>query len=325
MLTGSGSQRGIVLIMVMWILTIMIVIAFAFASMARTEVFSTLAFKESVENKFIAEGGIARGIVELVYRDKHRSDALTEEIAESWKIDGTPHEVEVGKGLCRIRLVSESGKVDINAVSEIVLRNLITNLGIKGRDGEEPDAIVDAILDWKDGDDLVRLNGAEDAYYQSLPAPYAPKNANLESVEELLLVKGVSPAVLYGNGEKKGLFDFVTVYSGSGQINANAAPREVLMAVPGMTEDVADSIISFRETREIKTPQDLSEVLGGLASTMQAYLSYDAGTAFTIQAEGISPGKKAGHAIRAIVKNENNKYKYIYYKNPEEIRQWKEQ
>ncbi|HVA47155.1 MAG TPA: hypothetical protein VNH11_12375 [Pirellulales bacterium] len=56
--------------------------------------------------------------------------------------------------------------------------------------------IADAILDWLDPDDVPRTYGAERDYYSSYN--YAPKNGPFESVEELLLVKGVTPQLLYG-------------------------------------------------------------------------------------------------------------------------------
>ena len=75
------------------------------------------------------------------------------------------------------------------------------------------DIIVDSILDWIDTDDLHRLNGAESDYYQSLPNPYKAKNGRLDTLEELLLIKGMSPDILFGTKEQKGLIHFVTIYS----------------------------------------------------------------------------------------------------------------
>jgi general secretion pathway protein K len=75
-------------------------------------------------------------------------------------------------------------------------------------DDKEKDIIVDSILDWRDNDDLRRLHGAEDEYYQSLPDPYRAKNDDFESVEELLLVKGITPEIFHG-----GLKNIVTVYT----------------------------------------------------------------------------------------------------------------
>ena len=70
------------------------------------------------------------------------------------------------------------------------------------------DEAADSILDWIDEDDEAREFGAEVEYYSTLPMPYAPKNAPLETVEELLLVKGVYPALLFGSdSNRNGVLD----------------------------------------------------------------------------------------------------------------------
>ncbi len=60
------------------------------------------------------------------------------------------------------------------------------------------DEIADAILDWLDEDDDTRTFGAEADYYQSLATPYAPANGPMANLDELLMVRGVTPQLLYG-------------------------------------------------------------------------------------------------------------------------------
>jgi len=68
--------------------------------------------------------------------------------------------------------------------------------------------IADAILDWLDEDEEPRLYGAESETYTSLPTPYSPTNGPLLSVEELLLVRGVTPALLFGaDANRNGVLD----------------------------------------------------------------------------------------------------------------------
>ena len=68
--------------------------------------------------------------------------------------------------------------------------------------------IADAILDWIDEDDVVREYGAEASYYSGLDPPYSPKNGPLETIEELLLVRGVTPDLLFGRDiNRNGLID----------------------------------------------------------------------------------------------------------------------
>jgi DNA uptake protein ComE-like DNA-binding protein len=60
------------------------------------------------------------------------------------------------------------------------------------------ETIADAILDWIDSDDEPRMLGAERDYYSTLTTPYAPRNGPIGSIEELLLVRDVTPALLFG-------------------------------------------------------------------------------------------------------------------------------
>ncbi|MFO0753447.1 MAG: type II secretion system protein GspK [Thermodesulfovibrionales bacterium] len=317
----AKGEKGIVLIMVMWVLTILMVVVLSFSYLLRTEAYATLSFKEGMEQKFLAEAGIERGIVEVIYR-KSGSISPEEKDAAAWKADGTIYTAETKEGSFRVRVVSESGKVDINSAPELLLRGLFSALGVQG---EELDIAVDSIMDWKDSDDLHRLNGAEDDYYAALPNPYKAKNANFESLEELMLVRGVTPDLLYGSGDRKGLLQFITVNSGSAAVNINVAPREVLLAVPGMTAEMADAVLDYRATQEIKSVQEIRDLLGEQYNTMSPYLNTGEGNVYTIEAEGLKKGRKKGSAAKAVVMLDGDSYKYIYYKNPEEIRQWHEQ
>ena len=114
-------------------------------------------------------------------------------------------------------------------------------------------------MDWRDPDKLHRLNGAEDDYYLSLRVPYKAKNGNFETIDELLLVKGMTPEILYGNvadperraaleaqlpwerqlgpGELLGVARHLSVF-GTGQVNVNTASPEVLRALELRTPEI---------------------------------------------------------------------------------------
>ena len=311
----AASERGIALLLVLWVLTILMVIVFSFSYMARTESHATLVFKEGMEKKFLAEAGIERGIMELFYRNQF----FSVEGSEIWKIDGTPYTVQMGDGYYTIRIMDEAGHVNINSVSDIILKNLLLNVGVQA---EEVDTIVDSIMDWKDPDDLHRLHGAESDYYMSLPIPYKAKNANFDTLEELLLVKGIKPEILYGSGEKKGIIDFLTVNSMSSQINVNAAAKEVLMTIPGMTPEIADGIITYRQSKEIMGVQEIQGILGGSYISMAPYIITGGTTTYTIESVGYKGSGKAGYAIKAtVILETNNKFRYVYYKSPSHITQ----
>jgi len=304
-------------LMVLWVLTILMVIVFSFSYLVRTETFSSRAFKEGWENKFLAEAGIERAIMELFYR-KQNPQNLGEEEQESWRIDGTEQVGALGGGYYRVRLLDESGKIDLNLAPEVILRNLINSLNLPGEDKDLlVNTIVDSILDWRDPDDFHRLQGAESDYYQSLPHPYKAKNGNFDTVEELILVKGVTPEILYGNAQKPGLVDFLTVQAKTNKINLNAASKSLLMALPGMTPEIAEAVAAYRQDKEIQSLQEIAGLLGEAQAQLAPYVTVTAGNTFTIESRGYKKNSQAGYGIQAKIALEgNNRYRYLSYKNP---------
>jgi general secretion pathway protein K len=98
-------------------------------------------------------------------------------------------------------------------------------------DKSDRDTINDSVQDWRDPNEEHRANGAEsEDYYLKLPLPYRSKNANLDSVTELLQIKGVTPLIYHGTAGKPGLAAYVTVHS-PGQVNLNTASCVVLRAL----------------------------------------------------------------------------------------------
>jgi len=316
------SRKGIALLLVLWVLTILMVIVLSFSFMARTETQATLSFKDGIEKKFIAEAGIERGIMELFYRNVFKDQSIEFEGREVWKTDGRLYSSNIGDGYYTVSITDESGKVDINTVSDVVLKNLLINIGVQE---EEVDTIVDSIMDWKDPDDFHRLHGVESDYYMSLPNPYKAKNANFNTVEELLLVKGMTPEILYGSvsgEEKRGLIDFVTVNSKRREINVNAAPKEVLMGIPGVTPEVADTIINYRQTNEIENIFFVEGIPVESLDLIEPFINISGSNTFSIEAVGYKGSEKGGYAIKAtVVIAGNNNYRYVYYKSPANIKQ----
>ena len=311
------GEQGIALMVVLWILTILLVIVFSFSYLTRTETFSSRAFKEGWENKFLAEAGVERAIMELFYR-KQNPLALEEEGLNPWRTDGTEYIGYLGRGSYRVMLTDESGKIDLNQAPEVILRNLLAQMNFLAEDRERAiDTLVDSILDWKDADDLHRLNGAENDYYQSLPNPYKARNGNFETVEELLLVKGMTPEILYGRDRKFGLIDLVTVQGRTGKININAAAPAVLLALPGMTREMVEGIVAYRTEREIKNIQEITGLLGDAFAQVSPHISVSGSAVYTIESIGYQRSNTNGYGIRAKVQLEGDKrYRYLYYKNP---------
>ncbi len=321
------NSRGVALIMVLWVITILTVVVLEFCFAMRTEVNITKNFKEELQLHAIAQGGVQRAIAELILKHDTRVQQLrktmkAEEVTpekKEWVPDGRPYPLQFDQGECELRIMSEAGKININTISEMTLRKLIGNLGLEV---DKRDVVVDSILDWRDPDDFYRINGAETDYYQSLEKPYRCKNANLDSVEELLLVKGVTPELFYGRKGTKGgeegamasdvgLKDIFSVYAPGEQVDINSASLPVLRAALGLPSEAAKAILRAREEKGFQNQQDLlqrvpelsafiAEISGRLvfSSTLTPLTT----VYYTIESRGKSKDGSAVRGLKTIVK-----------------------
>ena len=277
------GEKGVALIMVLWVMVILSVLALEFSFAMRTEITITKNYKEDLQRYAMAEGGVQRAITELIYKHNARLQQMMktlslEEISpeqREWMADGRSYTLPFDQGSCEVRMMGEAGKININTVSEFFLRKIIGHLGLEG---EARDVVVDSILDWRDSNDFYRANGAENDYYLSLKEPYYCKNGNLDSIEELLLIRGVTPDLYHGKkgpseGEEEsvgriGLKDIFSIYSPGEQVDINSATALVMNMVLGIPREVSQQMVAAREEKSFANQQDLLNRVPELAPFM---------------------------------------------------------
>lgn len=319
------NQKGIALLIVLWVLAVLMVMVISFSVMTRLYTYDLMSFRDGMEKKYLAEAGISRGTMEIIYRMVNQNQAITLVGREIWKTDGTTYNSDMDDGGYRVRIIDETGKISLNGmtdVSGIVLKNLLVNQGVAA---EKADIIVDSILDWKDGDDLHRLSGAEDEYYMSLPDPYKARNTVFETLDELILVRGMTPQILYGRGKIKGIISFLSLMNTAQQINVNVAPQEVLAALPGMNADMVKRIMEIRAVSEIRDVEVIRDIIGDSYPLMSPHVVFappGQTTAYTVEATGYMKNGKTGYPITATVAFDGPyQYRYVYYKSPVDLNQ----
>ncbi len=233
-----------------------------------------------------------------------------------WVPGETPYSVEIGDVVCDVHISSENGKLNINAIDE-ENREIFYNFLIKtGIDINDADTITDSMLDWIDTDDLTHINGAEDGYYGSLPDSYSSKDALFTSIEEMTLIRDVTPEIF------ESIRDYITVYGEKKiSINVNSASKEILSSIPGLSEDAADDLILYlEENGPIKEQDELREVfwdLGIIGSGFQEvnqYLTLAQSDFVTIMSN--ANNEYNGYNYKLIVGNEEGSFK-IYAAYPE--------
>jgi general secretion pathway protein K len=222
-------QRGIALIMVLWLTVLIAVIGSSFAYSMRGEALAARNTMSLAQARAAADGAVERTAYELS-RPRVSTDA--------WAPDGQPHAWTDGDVALTASAYDESSRIDLNAASDALLKGMLQNVG--GQDAETAQRTVDAILDWRDADELKRPNGAEAPYYLAAGSKYVPTNSPFESVGELQRVLGVDPALMAR------VAPLLTVYSRQQGIDLKTAPREVLLALPGVTAEQVDAFVAAR-------------------------------------------------------------------------------
>ena len=315
------TDSGVILIALLWILTALSVIALSFARESFVEVAAARNAQSLESSYFSARAGIAATIYQIFQKrlmtTVQQSNQAPDPI-DLGVVSGT-----FGNAEYRVDIQDESGKININTISEQQLRALVEASGIAKPDS---DIIVDSILDWRDIDTQMRTNGAEDDYYKTLIPPYEAKDGSLKTVEELLLVRGMTADYFYGHPElaqdgsvtyRYGLSRYLTVYSTRSQININFAALPVLMSIPDMPLQAAKWIYDRRRAKPFK---DIVEVTNDtpypLGGGVLPYLSTIQAGVYTLTASAHAVNSKARRIVRTVISltpGQSLQYQTLYW------------
>ena len=235
--------------MVLWTFAVISVLAGEFARAMREEAQSTLNYKSETIAHYTAIAGLNEALLAIVAHngkvDTVESDATGEhelDDEEEDKGERTVRRLLLGRGDWvdarfdgtdyQVRVFDETGKISLNAevLDESNLPIILENLGL---DEDTANVVSDSILDWRDDNDVHRTNGAEDDYYEGLDRPYPAKDGPFDAVEELLLVRGVTREMFYGDAEFPGLREVFTTVHSSSRVNITAVSPEVEIALCG--------------------------------------------------------------------------------------------
>ncbi len=256
----AGGRTGAALIVVMWTLLLLGMLVSQFVFEMQIEANITSYYRKRTKADALAKAGVEWAM--LVLQTTRTVEAQTQEadpededpvyLAARLVVRGAGvggQRVELGEGHFTVDIRPEEGRRNVNRLTneewEYVLEQARVPVEIW-------DELIDCFRDWIDEDREHLLNGAEDddPYYRE--RGYEPKNAPIDTLDELLLIKGFDERIVYGGPADDpedepilGIGPLLTTW-GDGRINLNAASREVLLSVPGMTEVSADSIIEGR-------------------------------------------------------------------------------
>jgi len=236
---------------VLWLSAALAAIGFSLSITVRGETERTATALDGLRSYYLAASGIEKAAMELLWSSQGHEMIPKGSTFVNYDFPSGPVHVEI---------IPETAKLDLNKAPVEELVQLLAALGVgPGR----ADEIAAAIDDWR------RPGGngrGFDAFYQAQIPSFQSPHASFEEIEELLLVKGVTPDLFYGTyvpatggmalgfpGEpagrlvrRSGLVDCVTVYGSGGRVDANTADPAVLAAI-GMNPAAIQSIVAQRQ------------------------------------------------------------------------------
>ena len=287
------SRRGSVLIGMLWCLALLSVVVIGVLHTARMDLLVVKNYGDRIQAHYLALAGIEKAKA-LLYQDaRERSRSARHHSGALYDAPEQFRDVAFGRGQFRVfrRGREDEGGGTLYGVSDEESRlnvNVAAAEELAQLYGMTPD-IVAAIQDWRDDDNTVTPGGAEIEYYASLQPPSQPRNGPLQTVRELLMVRGVSRELLLGSAARqnglqaiqgddrdessldpldKGWAGLLTVDSlvkditatGGERVNIQSADERSLTGVRGITPDIARAIVAYRGQNQFKTVADLLNV-----------------------------------------------------------------
>lgn len=243
-------QHGFVLVATLWILAIITIAASYFAERVSRSI-AQAQKKQEVTQQLLEFANTRADILYRLGTTPFSFYGLGEPPAIA--LDDRPYH---GSGEDIVRLQDNRGLLNVNFVEQNMMSRLLGQLGIPV---EKRDAMIDALRDYIDTDDLRRLNGAETSEYAALGLP-PPPNDWLASPYQLKNIIGWRDQPQLW--ENQHLLQLVTSSRVTG-FNPNTAPMAVLSSLPGGTRDTAEALIVLRNKKPLYTLNQLAGFTSG--------------------------------------------------------------
>lgn len=311
----THNKKGTILITSLWIMTILSILAAGIGFRVSIEARLSKYNMDRLKGLYLAKAGIFK-CQSILARDSKPYDTIRE-CGISLAFDKRLQEVfveKLGDGVFEIAynkegvqyygMSDEERRININTATLPILQNLF---------GSEE--LASSIINWRSPASAVRvLKGASDDDYKALNPPYECKHAPFGCVEELLLVKGITPAVF------ESVKDYITIY-GDGKVNINTAAKRTMLAL-GLSIGLVDIIGGVKNGPD-KTPgtKDDGWFSGDIASQLGIPLDSPertilgnyfttASNYFRIESNGVASNSKVVSKIVCVVKRGVNKLEY---------------
>ena len=296
--TMQTSQRGFVIVAVLWILAVLAALAVIFSIYLSNSARALGATDIGVQTEALASASLELAAYQLL-----RSDDKDRPVQGSFRfrMDGAQ---------AIVTFTSEAARVDLNKASKELLGNLFEVLGAEQKAASD---IADRIVGWRT---KAKPNAAndEEALYLASGLGYSPRQAPFAHVNELSLVLGLSPAML------ERALPYLTVYSKSADVDVLLAPPEVVAALPGMTPEALNDFLKQRSS----LPRDQKAVAAALGPAKDAATLPEAKAYRVVTAMRFDNGRRTStEAVISVGKDKDKEpYNVLFWQDQADAGSW---
>jgi general secretion pathway protein K len=255
----SGSD-GFIIVAVLWILAALATLVSVYAIYVTNSAIAVAATGDPA----IADPLVSAGVELAAYQLLGQTDENRPAVGQ--------FNARVGTAQLTIVFQTEAARIDLNAAPKELLVGLLAGFGASPLD---VGGYADRIIAWrtKSAAQNVIDTDPENSLYQSASLSYTPRHAPFTHVSELWLVQGIPPVLI------ERMLPFVTVFSGKAQVDVIDAAPQVIAALPGMTPEIVNAIVTARDAGTLDR-KSLPNLLGGAGQG--AASSADAGRSFRV-------------------------------------------
>ena len=253
-----SPRRGSALLAVLWLAAALAAIAFSLASTVRGEIERTSTALDGTREYYLATGALERTLLYMQWGRRYASPEGVSRYFNPWT---RSLRFSFPTGDAIVEIIPETAKLNLNAVPPADLTRLLNALGAEP---ERAQSISAGIVDWRTPSREGTLTEF-DRYYLSQVPSFRPVHASFQEIEELLIVRGMTPELFHGRldrdpqgrlVQRTGLKDCVSILGSGLAVDANTAPLEVLEAV-GLSAPEANAILQRRAAQPFRSIDQL--------------------------------------------------------------------
>ena len=288
---SSGKRqnaRGFIVVAVLWILAALSALVLIYLTYVTNTAVVVTGSTDRVQAEALESAGVELAVYQLT------------SVNEAARPTSGTFDAKVGAGRVTVTFRSEAARIDLNAAPKGLLTGFIAGLGAAPSDAA---GYSDRILAWRASTELGD-DDPENSFYRTSGVAYLPRHAPFPAVEELWLVKGIPPVIV------ERMLPFVTVFSNLASVNIFDAAPQVVAALPGMTPEKLQDVLSQRAA-PAQDRQSLLGIAGGEGATLAGSKAYRV----TVDVEAGNGRRSTAEAVILLLEGGTEPYRVLSWRN----------